>query len=65
MEANIMESVNLKIKVNGEVWEIHSVWLDIYYKAVWYDGRTYRNGVSFHRIFTPKEIATNVIKEGE
>ena len=63
MEANIKERIDLKANFNNEVWEIDFVWMDNYGRAVWYDGITFRDGVCFHRIFTPSEIAGKFIRE--
>jgi hypothetical protein len=56
MEANNKESVDYNIIFNGEEWHITMSWVQMNGTVVWYDGTTYRDGVAFHRIFSPEEV---------
>lgn len=62
-EANRKERCDFTVTFSGEQWEIDMAWISIDGTVAWYDGRTYRDGVSFHRIFTPDEIVVPPVEQ--
>jgi hypothetical protein len=61
MEANRKESVDYNIIFRGEEWHITMSWIQTDGKVVWYDGTTYRNGVAYHRIFSPEDVDSRLL----
>ena len=56
MEANRKERCDFDIVLKGETWHIDMAWIGAGREVAWYDGTTHRDGVAFHRIFSPTEI---------
>jgi len=56
MEANRKESTDFIINFRGEKWHIVMAWMQSNGDPAWYDGVIHRDGVAFHRTFSPSEI---------
>jgi len=58
MEANYREDCDFEIDRLGEKWKITGCWKLRYDNSIaWWEAETTRNGIKFHRIFSPKENA--------
>ena len=64
-EANRKESCDFRVNYDGREWHITMCWLTTGGEVCWYEGTTHKNGVPFHRTFSPAQVQSPPVVQGK